>query len=136
MRPLAKSWHLTPITKLLTDLDVKPQVGLTAKAARERLHRLGPNLLDTKPPVSPLLLFFRQFQDFMVLVLLGTVVISVFLGEYLDATAIFAIVFLNAVLGFSQEYKAEQSSWPWASWPHPTAKYSGMDISRLWMPPL
>ncbi|MDI9420657.1 MAG: cation-translocating P-type ATPase [Bacillota bacterium] len=106
---MAKSWHLTPITKLLTDLDVKPQVGLTAKAARERLHRLGPNLLDTKPPVSPLLLFFRQFQDFMVLVLLGTVVISVFLGEYLDATAIFAIVFLNAVLGFSQEYKAEQS---------------------------
>ena len=45
----------------------------------------------------------------MVLVLLGTVVISVLLGEYLDAVAIFAILFLNAVLGFVQEYRAERS---------------------------
>ena len=106
---MAKTWHLNPLSKLLTELGAKPQVGLTAKAAQERLKRLGPNLLDAKPPVPPWRIFLRQFQDFMVLVLLGTVVISVFLGEYLDATAIFAIVFLNAILGFSQEYKAERS---------------------------
>lgn len=109
MRDLAKTWHLSPASKLLNELDTKPHRGLSGKQAKERRARLGPNLLVTKPPVSPWRIFFSQFQDFMVLVLLGTVFISIFLGEYLDATAIFAIVFLNALLGFSQEYKAEKS---------------------------
>lgn len=109
MSVLAKTWHLTPTSQLLKELETKPQIGLSKSQAQERLARLGPNLLVTRPPVAPWRIFLRQFQDFMVLVLLGTVFVSIALGEYLDATAIFAIVFLNSILGFSQEYKAEKS---------------------------
>ncbi len=45
-------------------------------------------------------MFFAQFKDFMVLVLLAATLISGFLGEYVDAVAIMAIVFVNGVLGF------------------------------------
>jgi len=106
---LAKTWHLTPTAKLLKELNTNPQVGLSKSQAQERLAKLGPNLLVTRPPMAPWRIFLRQFQDFMVIVLLATVLISLALEEYLDATAIFAIVFLNSILGFSQEYKAEKS---------------------------
>ena len=109
MSALAKSWHLASAAKVLKELGANPQAGLSSGEARERLNRLGPNLLVTKPPVAPWRIFIRQFEDFMVLVLLGTVVVSAALGELLDAAAIFAIVFLNSILGFYQEYKAEKS---------------------------
>ncbi|MCK9525187.1 MAG: HAD-IC family P-type ATPase, partial [Limnochordia bacterium] len=106
---MAKTWHLAPRSSMLKELGTKPQVGLSEAEAKGRLARLGANLLISKPPEGPWRIFLRQFQDFMVLVLLGTVLVSIMLGEYLDATAIFAIVFLNSILGFSQEYKAEKS---------------------------
>jgi len=106
---MAGNWHLMPIAKLMKELQVNPQLGLATQEAEARLKRFGPNKLETKPPIAPWRLFLNQFRDFMVLVLLGTVAVSVLLGEYLDAAAIFAILFLNAVLGFVQEYRAERS---------------------------
>ena len=109
MSVLAKTWHLTSQAELLKDLGSNPKVGLSQVEAAKRLARLGANVLVGKPKEGPWRIFLRQFQDFMVLVLLGTVIVSILLGEYLDATAIFAIVFLNSILGFSQEYRAERS---------------------------
>ncbi len=106
---MAKEWHFTPLNKLITELKTDENGGLTGREAAKRLARGGSNVLITAPPVSPWLIFISQFQDFMVLVLLGTVVVSLFLGEFLDATAILAIVFLNSILGFVQEYRAERS---------------------------
>ena len=109
MRFVAGNWYTASTAKLLKELRVNPSLGLSNQEAKSRLERMGPNVLVTAPPISPWRIFLSQFQDFMVLVLLGTVVISVLLGEYLDAAAIFAILFLNAVLGFVQEYRAERS---------------------------
>ncbi len=106
---MAKEWHFTPLNKLITELKTDAKGGLSGREAAKRLARGGPNVLITAPPASPWLIFVGQFQDFMVLVLLGTVVVSLFLGEFLDATAILAIVFLNSILGFVQEYRAERS---------------------------
>jgi Ca2+-transporting ATPase len=69
----------------------------------------GLNELDEGEKQSALLLFFSQFKDFMVLVLLAATLISGLLGEYIDAIAIIAIVIINGFLGFFQERRAEKS---------------------------
>lgn len=83
--------------------------GLSSSDARKRIKQHGFNELEEGEKQSALLLFFSQFKDFMVLVLLGAVLISGLLGEYIDAIAIIAIVVINGFLGFFQERKAEKS---------------------------
>jgi Ca2+-transporting ATPase len=83
--------------------------GLTSDNAKKRLKQYGYNELEEGEKQSALLLFFSQFKDFMVLVLLAATLISGLLGEYIDAIAIIAIVIVNGVLGFFQERKAEKS---------------------------
>ncbi|MDD5440233.1 MAG: calcium-transporting P-type ATPase, PMR1-type [Candidatus Omnitrophica bacterium] len=83
--------------------------GLAQDEARERLSRYGANQLKEEKPPSPFELFFEQFKDFIIWVLIGAAVVSGFLQEWVDALAIIAIVILNAVLGFVQEYRAEKS---------------------------
>jgi P-type Ca2+ transporter type 2C len=83
--------------------------GLTDTDAAERLARFGPNQLLEKKGRSALGQFLDQFKDFIIWVLIGAAVVSGFLGEWVDALAIIAIVILNAVMGFVQEYRAEKS---------------------------
>ena len=90
---------------LNTDLSV----GLTSSDVKKRQNQYGHNELEEGEKQSALLLFFSQFKDFMVLVLLAATLISGILGEYIDAIAIIAIVIVNAFLGFFQERKAEKS---------------------------
>ncbi|HEY3314021.1 MAG TPA: cation-translocating P-type ATPase [Bacillota bacterium] len=90
---------------LRTDLER----GLSAREAERRLDEVGPNTLKEAGGVSPLAIILEQFSDFMVLVLLGATVVSFLLGEISDAVTIIAIVIINAVLGFVQEYRAERS---------------------------
>ncbi|WP_071395392.1 calcium-translocating P-type ATPase, SERCA-type [Bacillus tuaregi] len=83
--------------------------GLSTADVKQRLKQYGRNELEEGEKQSAWLLFFSQFKDFMVLVLLAATLISGFLGEYIDAIAIIAIVIVNAFLGFFQEIKAEKS---------------------------
>jgi len=83
--------------------------GLTSTDVKKRKIQYGHNELEEGEKPSALLLFFSQFKDFMVLVLLAATLISGILGEYIDAIAIIAIVIVNAFLGFFQERKAEKS---------------------------
>ncbi|UII57359.1 calcium-translocating P-type ATPase, SERCA-type [Cytobacillus spongiae] len=83
--------------------------GLSDKDAKERIKKQGYNELAEGEKQSAILLFFSQFKDFMVLVLLAATFISGLLGEYIDAIAIIAIVIINGFLGFFQERKAEKS---------------------------
>src|SRR5690606_8189926 len=82
---------------------------LTTKEVELRRNKFGWNELSEGEKQSAILLFFSQFKDFMVLVLLGATLISGILGEYIDAITIMAIVFLNGILGFVQERRAEKS---------------------------
>jgi len=83
--------------------------GLTNKQAQTRIEEYGLNIIQTAKKISPIKMFFLQFKDFMVLVLLGATVASAYLGEVADAITIVIIVLINAVLGFIQEYKSEKS---------------------------
>jgi Ca2+-transporting ATPase len=101
-------WHLQPqeiSQSLRTDLSA----GLSAEEGRIRLAEAGPNRLREAKGPSALSIFLSQFQDFIIWVLIAAALVSGFLREWADALAIIAIVALNAVLGFIQEFRAEKS---------------------------
>ncbi|MBT2573415.1 calcium-translocating P-type ATPase, SERCA-type [Bacillus sp. ISL-51] len=102
-------FHEMGQTDLLQATNTSIKQGLTEKEVKKRLEKHGPNELQEGKRTSAIVLFFAQFKDFMVLVLLAATLISGFLGEYVDAIAIMAIVFVNGVLGFFQERRAEKS---------------------------
>lgn len=83
--------------------------GLSDKEARKKLLEHGPNILAEKEKISPLKLFFSQFTDVMVLILLASTAISAFMGEITEAITIIAIVLMNSILGFVQEYRTEKT---------------------------
>ncbi|CAH1207213.1 Calcium-transporting ATPase [Paenibacillus plantiphilus] len=104
-----RMWHQMETNDLAQALSASLETGLTQSEAIERLQQNGRNELSEGEKASPVALFLGQFKDFMVLVLMGATLISGLLGEYLDAITIVAIIVLNAVLGFVQEYRAERS---------------------------
>jgi Ca2+-transporting ATPase len=83
--------------------------GLSPDEARERLALHGPNRLREKPKESALLLFARQFTDLLIVILAIAAAVSWLLGEWLDAAAILAILILNGIIGFLQEFRAEKA---------------------------
>ena len=86
-----------------------PTRGLSEAEAAARLAEHGPNRLVERRRRSPVLAFLEQFTEVMVIVLIVAAVISLFIGETVDAIMILVIVILNAILGFSQEYRAERA---------------------------
>lgn len=83
--------------------------GLSEQQVEERRATYGPNQLAEGRKVSLLTVFFNQFRDFMIIVLIAATLISGLLGEYTDAITIIAIIILNGILGFVQEVRAERS---------------------------
>jgi len=103
-----KPWHTQTTDEIFETLGSRPE-GLEESEARRRLALYGPNELRQEKKLSPLKIFFEQFTSFLILILLAATAISLGVGEVVDAIAIFAIVLLSAVLGFFQEYRAEQA---------------------------
>lgn len=85
------------------------QKGLSSIKAAELLKKHGENLLSAEKHQSAATLFASQFKDLLTLILLCSTAISFILGEYVDAVTIMAIVFINAILGFAQEYRTERT---------------------------
>lgn len=83
--------------------------GLSSKEAKKRLEKYGLNQLKKNKKVSRIKIFFGQFNDFIIWVLIGATIISGLMGERADAITILIIVVINALLGFVQEYKTEKS---------------------------
>ena len=103
-------WHALPVERALALAGVDPNRGLSPDEAQRRLAEIGYNELAGAEGPSVLQQFAHQFNDFIVWVLLGAALISgPLLGEWTDAIAIAVIVFLNGVLGFIQEYRAERA---------------------------
>ncbi|MBZ0156042.1 MAG: HAD-IC family P-type ATPase, partial [Alphaproteobacteria bacterium] len=101
-------WHQKTADEAMGELITSPQ-GISPHEAVKRLQEYGPNELAEKERKSPFLLFLDQFRDLMILVLVAAALISGIIGEPADTVAIIVIVILNAVIGFIQEYRAEQA---------------------------
>ncbi|HLR66088.1 cation-translocating P-type ATPase [Virgibacillus alimentarius] len=102
-------WYQLDVERVEQKLHVTANRGLTEKQVEERRKQFGENVLEGEKNKSKWLIFLKQFQDFMVLVLLGATLIAGLLGEFIDAIAIMVIVLINGLIGFFQEQKAEKS---------------------------
>jgi Ca2+-transporting ATPase len=106
---LAPEWHTLGTEEVLRRLEVAPDQGLTDDQVESRLAQHGRNELEEGQTRGPLAILLDQFKETMVIVLIVAAVISGALGEVKDTVAILIIVILNAILGFTQEYRAEQA---------------------------
>ncbi|CAE6739963.1 cation-transporting P-type ATPase [Nitrospira defluvii] len=101
------SHHHLPTHEVVLLLETDLAKGLSSEEAARRLERFGPNILPKFRRHGPLLRFLFQFHHPLIYVLLAATVVTAFLGEWVDASVIFGVVFVNAVMGFIQESRAE-----------------------------
>ena len=105
----SKAWHEIDIAQVLEQLYVNPSTGLTSQEAELRLSSVGFNHLMGQPPRSRWLLFTGQFKSILILTLIGAAAFAAVLGNIKDAGFIVSVVFINSIIGFYQEHRAEES---------------------------
>ena len=103
------SWHTQTVESVLRELNVDPDRGLSDDEAARRREQVGPNELIERGGKHPLRILWQQFTSTMVLILIVAAVVSGLLGKATETIAIAAIVVLFGILGFVQEYRAEQA---------------------------
>ena len=101
-------FHSKPVEKVLEEL-ASHWEGLTQKEALERLQKFGPNEIPEKKAVHPIFIFLKQFQSWLIYILIGAAIFSFLTGHIFDVYIISAVLLLNAIMGFIQEYKAEKA---------------------------
>jgi len=99
-------WFSKSIEEVLNEFRVDPAIGLEEQEAKARLEKYGRNKLKGQKKKSILQMFGAQLKDWLIYVLVAAVIITLFLGEYIDAIIIVMVIILNAVLGVIQEVKA------------------------------
>ncbi|NOT05618.1 MAG: cation-translocating P-type ATPase [Anaerolineales bacterium] len=103
------NWHLQSIDSSLETLHTSLKTGLSQPESESRLTKYGRNELIEKSGRTPLKIFWEQITATMVLILIAAAVVAGLLGDTKNTIAITAIVLLYAILGFVQEYRAEQA---------------------------
>ena len=103
------TWHNRPHQEALEALSASAEQGLDDQETSARLARFGHNRLPEPKRQGPLLRFLRQFHNLLIYVLLAAAATTAALGHLVDTGVIVAVVFVNAVIGFIQEGKAERA---------------------------
>ena len=104
----SRIWYSLPSEDAITGLGSDPS-GLSEEEAKRRLERFGYNELEPEKAASPASIFFHQFKNVLVVILIAATLMSFALGETIDALVILAIIFAIAALGFIQEYRSERA---------------------------
>jgi len=102
------AWHHKDTEAVFNELSTSPE-GLTTQEAQTRTQRYGANLLRPAKKISALERFLAQFHNVLIYVLIAAGLITAILGHWVDSGVIIGVVFINAVIGFMQEGKAEKS---------------------------
>ncbi len=102
------NFHSKSLEELFKELNSSKK-GLTNDEAGKRLVQYGTNTIKKKNKLKPLKIILEQFNSFLIYILIIAGVLMVYLGHMMDAIVIFAIVLLNAGIGFFQQYKAEKA---------------------------
>ncbi len=102
------NWYRLGVKDIFDQL-ATAENGLTAAEVKERLARYGPNKLAEEEKISKTKILIHQFKSPLIYILLIAGLVTLLLQEYIDSGVIFVVVILNAVIGFIQELKAEES---------------------------
>ena len=102
-------WHSLELKEVFETLQTSPN-GLTKSEAKQRWEQLGANRLPQPSPPSRGQILWRQFRSPLIFILALAASISVVIGDLKDAGFILAVLVLNALIGYTQEWRAEQSS--------------------------
>ncbi len=95
--------------RVVSSLGSDSTKGLAKNAASERLKDFGLNEIRRENRISKIVIFLRQFNSFIIYMLIFALALSIVVHEYVDAIAIFVILIINSIFGFIQEYRAEKS---------------------------
>jgi Ca2+-transporting ATPase len=104
-----KGWHQLPANEVAQLLDVNLSSGLSAEGVLRRQMEFGPNRVTARRGTPAWRKFLQQFNQPLVYILLLAAGVTAFLGEWVDSSVIFGVVFINAIVGFLQEAKAEKA---------------------------
>lgn len=102
------NWHLLPLTEIARLLNTMPS-GIDNLTASQRLIEYGKNQITDKKKKTVFRMLLQQLTDFMILILIAAAIISGLLGDVTDTVVILAIIVVNAIVGFIQEYRAEKA---------------------------
>ena len=108
MKKYIKYPHSLKTKEILDELLTTPN-GLTNKEAKERLTTYGPNEIPEGKSISIFYLILKQFKSWLVIILIIAAIISWFANHILDTWVIIAVVFINAGIGFLQEFRADKA---------------------------
>jgi len=103
-----KPWHGRDVSEVLEEFKTSER-GLDAETARQRLEQYGKNTLTPTHRKGPLERFLLQFHNVLIYALLVAAVVTGVLGHWIDTWVILGVVFVNAIIGFIQEGKAEKA---------------------------
>lgn len=108
-------WHMLKTEEVVRKLQTSTKIGLADNEVSIRKEKYGANKLQEKKKENILIKFIKQFNDFMIIILIIASIISAFTSymqgenDYIDSIIIIAIVILNAIMGLVQEARAEKS---------------------------
>jgi calcium-translocating P-type ATPase len=102
------AWHTLEADDVASRLSTSPR-GLTEAESGARLERDGPNALPEEPPTSAFVVLLHQFTSPLIYILVAAALVTLALGDYIDSGVIAAVLALNAIIGFTQERRAEKS---------------------------
>jgi Ca2+-transporting ATPase len=102
------NWHTKNIEQVFNEFSSKKE-GLNKEQVEEKLKEYGSNKISEGKSRHPFFIFLKQFNNGLIYVLISAAVIAGLFGKWIDVYVIIAVVVVNAVIGFIQEYKAEQA---------------------------
>ena len=102
------TWYQMGVKDVFEDLHTSEH-GLSSEEVEKWLIHYGPNKLAEEEKISKFRILLHQFTSPLIYILLIAGIVTIFLKEYIDSGVIFAVVILNAIIGFIQEHKAEES---------------------------
>ncbi|KAL8923860.1 MAG: hypothetical protein Q9172_002948 [Xanthocarpia lactea] len=120
-KPLSAPAHALSYDTVTTEIGANKEDGLTTTEAKSRLEEFGRNELDNGPGVQPVKILIRQVANAMMLVLILAMAVSFAIASYIEGGVITAVIILNIVVGFFQEFNAEKTMDSLRSLSSPTA---------------